>query len=129
MGEQMQITINVSDEQLADTLERAGSAYWVDRLRFEEVGADGQPWAPEHSGCWHALMAGRIPRVVVMLNETHNGNPRYAVTRDSVARAVAIIAAQYPHHLGAVCGDNDAADANTGDVLLQCASLGEVVYG
>lgn len=117
----MRIEILISDQQIADTLERAGSRYWVERLRFEDIG--------DAPSCWHALVRGKISRVVVFLNEPHEGETRKAVTLDTIRAAVALIADCYPQHMGGVCGDLNTADATTGDALLQCATLGALVYG
>jgi hypothetical protein len=41
--------------------------------------------------------------------------------------AVALMAAQYPHRFSELVGE--AADASTGDVLIQLAAFGELRYG
>lgn len=46
---------------------------------------------------------------------------------DGVGRGLQVMAEKYPRHFGNLISDND--DAETGDVLLQCSVLGEIVYG
>jgi hypothetical protein len=53
----------------------------------------------------------------------------YHLTSDKVLRGIQVIANRYPRHLGAVLGDSSKQDAETGDVLIQCALFGEVRYG
>lgn len=51
------------------------------------------------------------------------------LTLDKIQRAIQVIADKYPRHLGAVLGNQAMQDAETGDVLIQCALFGEVRYG
>ena len=45
----------------------------------------------------------------------------------AVTRGVQIMAQKYPHHFKAFVDEDD--DATTADVFLQCAVLGDVIYG
>ncbi len=119
------ITIEVPGQYLADVLEGAGSRYWCERLRFDAERCDGLT-------CWEALLAGKIDRVRVIVDpelEPDQRSKRYAVTRASLLRAVQVIRDKYPHHIAGVLGNDSVLDANTGDALLQCAALGDIVYG
>lgn len=121
----MQITINVPDRWIAETLERAGSTSWCKRLKF--------PTYDEtvHESCWHALVAGAIPRVRVFERDgvgSENGPVRRYVTLESIAKGVQLLRDLYPHHLGSVLGDEAHCDALTGDALLQVSALGDLVY-
>jgi hypothetical protein len=120
-----QVTIEVPGQYLADVLEGAGSRYWCERLRFDAERCDGLT-------CWEALLTGKIDRVRVIVDpelDPDQRSKRYAVTRASIVRAVQIIRDKYPHHLSAVLGETRMLDASSGDALLQCAALGEIVYG
>lgn len=44
-----------------------------------------------------------------------------------IKQGLRIMATEYPNHFGDLLSDN--ADQNTGDVMLQCIVLGEVLYG
>ncbi len=121
----MKLELEVKDKQLADVLDSAGSKYWCKELRWPD--ADFL----QDDTCWEALLAGRIDHVTVVEDRSEEGKGplRHKVTREKVAKAAQIILDKYPHHLGAVLGNSEDADAETGDVLLQCAALGDIVYG
>ena len=52
---------------------------------------------------------------------------KYRMDRDSMKRALDLMAEKYPRHFNDFMEEND--DANTGDVFLQLAYIGEVIYG
>lgn len=54
-------------------------------------------------------------------------NKEYRLNRAAVARGLAVMVRDYPAEISDIVHEND--DASTGDTLLQCALLGEVVYG
>jgi hypothetical protein len=51
----------------------------------------------------------------------------YKLTKRMVKRGVKIMAQKYPQHFSDMM--RESFDATTGDVLLQCAVLGDVIYG
>lgn len=51
----------------------------------------------------------------------------FVLTRERCLAAFQLMAEKHPHHWQAVCVEN--TDAETGDVFLQLAVLGDVVYG
>lgn len=62
----------------------------------------------------------------LLITDTDSGK-EYRLDRKAVERGLQVMAEKYPQHLSDIVHEND--DATTGDVLLQCALLGEVVYG
>jgi hypothetical protein len=44
-----------------------------------------------------------------------------------VRAGLQVLATKYPHHFADIVVDN--SDCTTGDVLVQCALFGEIVYG
>jgi hypothetical protein len=46
---------------------------------------------------------------------------------ESIRKGLQIMAEKYPNHFGDFIAENE--DATTGDVFLQCACYGEVLYG
>lgn len=115
----MKVQLNIPDTKLADVLEGAAARYWCEGLEF---GAHKAP------SCWHALMSGELPFVTVLEGWQDSERPRRRrVTRTKVAIAIDIMSREYPHILGEVCG-SEQQDANTGDVFLQLAALGELRY-
>jgi hypothetical protein len=53
--------------------------------------------------------------------------PDKILDRKAMMKGLSIMAKDYPHHFGDFMTEND--DATTGDVFLQCALYGEVIYG
>lgn len=47
--------------------------------------------------------------------------------REAVDRGLTVMRAKYPHHWSSFVHEDE--DAETGDVFIQCALLGDVVYG
>lgn len=60
-------------------------------------------------------------------SQGHAANARYRITPASLVRGLRIMAEKYPRHAARIL--EDSSDAETGDVLIQCATLGEIVYG
>lgn len=123
----MKITINVSDKTIAAVLEGACSRYWVDSLHWPDpTYVSG---ARPRSTCWELLLLGAIPYVQVEEDRSEERKPNrfHRVTRTRIAIAFDIMAREHPTTLGEACG-SDGLDANTGDLLLQLAALGEVKY-
>jgi hypothetical protein len=56
-----------------------------------------------------------------------NGQKSWVLNRKTLARGARVMAEKYPHHWANAVRDN--ADAETGDVFLQCCLFGELVYG
>ena len=54
-------------------------------------------------------------------------NQRWRLDREAVARGLQLMAEKYPNHFGDFANENE--DAITGDVFLQLALFGELVYG
>ena len=50
------------------------------------------------------------------------------VNAKSIKKAIQIINKKYNHHMGNII-NADYHDAETGDVLVQCAAFGEIVFG
>lgn len=123
----MKLQIEVSSEQLASVLQRAGISYWCKsyastlgpackQLAKDHRYLSAADFAPVTDGYWMVLEALEAPPV------------RWRLDAQKIARGIQVIADKYPHHLGAVFGDS-SADATTGDVLIQCAIFGELRYG
>jgi hypothetical protein len=123
----MKVTINITDSLIASVLDGAGSSYWCAGLSWPGYG-DGA--VSKAGGCWAALLADGIPFVTVEEDRSEEGgkNRFHRVTRGRIAIAFDIMAREYPKRLGECCSEL-GHDAETGDVLLQLAALGEVRYG
>ena len=92
---------------------------------FEDCECREDKWAK-------ALMHGK--GVVVydcyeMDNELNDGEEptKYHITMDNVKKGLEMMRDQYPRHYADLVEEND--DAITGDVFLQLAVFGELIYG
>ncbi len=61
------------------------------------------------------------------LQDFEDATARYSLTFAKIKKGLTIMASKYPRHFKSILEDN--TDAETADVLLQCALLGEIVYG
>lgn len=117
----MQITISheVTDEQIENLLDEAsrGSNYWcggVGELAYTSVCKD--------------IIAGKHQ---IKLIDWENKDKVYWFDVQNIKAGLKIMAEKYPKHFGDALGvgSDYNSDADTGDVFLQCALLGEVIYG
>ena len=106
--------VNVPDELIINALESADIGYWANVPR----GAD------------HAkLLSGAATALVYESEGPHDGKGagHHELTGDKVRAGLQVLASKYPHHFADIVGDN--SDCITGDVLVQCALFGEIIYG
>lgn len=64
---------------------------------------------------------------VVLYERHHDKQKWHRLDLEAIERGLEIMARDYPRHFSDFRSENE--DAITGDVFLQCALLGEVVYG
>jgi len=68
---------------------------------------------------------------VMLLGEDEEDEGKYEkqhkLTRKKLKKGLQVIASKYPHHMANIVRDN--TDAETGDVLIQCALFGDIIYG
>lgn len=94
-----------------------GSNYWVSSL--DRMGAISKAQAEYHhdvpfvEGGW-----------LEMIDED---GKKHRIDRAALLKGLEIMAREMPHNFADVLNEND--DAGTGDVFLQCATFGEVIYG
>lgn len=115
----------ISDQRIKDLLTNAfegGSNYWYRIKRCEprdnKTTADYEFWQldiPLDGGAVFIEVPGE------------GDNKEYRLDRAAIERAIALMPAQYPHHWADFLTENE--DATTGDVFLQLALFGEVIYG
>lgn len=133
-------TIQVSDEKLRGLLCSAfegGSNYWYMHTRnefppgvnYSDFREGGRFTLAEY---WHPLEL--IPFVdgcaLIITTEAAGADgdkTEYRLDRAALARGINVMALKYPRHFANVTTEN--ADAETGDVFLQCCLFGEIVYG
>lgn len=63
--------------------------------------------------------------VMLEVDEDQSGK-EYTLNLEALQKGMKIMAEKYPHHFSDFLADND--DSTTGDVFLQCALFGEILY-
>lgn len=122
----MDVTISIPDDTVANVIISAltsGIGHWCDKARVtgrKKGIPSGIFDKPEYERYFRPLQGGAL---IVREAETKQ---EHVVDRAAILRAIAIIGAKYPHHLSSMISDN--TDAVTGDVLIQCAALGDIKY-
>lgn len=110
----MQTVVQVADQLIANCLDSADIGYWAR--------------VPKGCGDHAELLKGNRTAVVIELDaDQRQPYARHTLTAEKVRKGVERMAAKYPHHMKNLLDDN--SDAETGDVLVQLALLGDIVYG
>jgi hypothetical protein len=100
-----------------------GSNYWIRRV--EVVTEPSEPCA-YHS---HSVFLGAALRVVLRdPGDVPGGQDAVKLlTLETLRDGMALLAQKWPHHVADLL--TNRGDATTGDVILQAAILGDLVYG
>jgi hypothetical protein len=113
------VRVEIDDRRLHDTLVSAiegGCNYWAS----VDVG--------RHEPDWANYFTAKL--TIIEESDESNGaiqGRTYQLSLDKLRSGVTTMANKYPHHFKDVMmGDGDAT---TGDVLVQCALFGTIVYG
>lgn len=117
----MEIKIEVTDQTIDDTLCAAfegGSAYWARIDRGTDRAAVGARYSHE------IPMRGGVLQLVCPDYPECIARP---LDRAAIAAGLKLMAEQHPRHFADMIGEN--GDATTGDVLVQLAVFGELVFG
>ena len=110
----MHANLSISDELIINAVDAADIGYWARVV----LGADTAK-----------MLKGEATAIIFEKDGscTGKGDGRHELTGETIRAALKIIAEKYPHHLSSITEAN--ADYETGDVIIQCALLGEIVYG
>ena len=118
------ITIAVTEQQIENTLCSAlegGSNYWCEiRGYIHQEPTRQQPYAPSY------LTTPLSPFGKLILFDKEE-EKEMELTREKLIEGVRVMAQKYPKHFGDMMSEE--GDSTTGDVFLQCALFGEVIYG
>ncbi len=112
------VRVEMNDQRLHDTLVSAlegGVNYWA----TVDVGP--------HEPNWANYFTAKL--TVTEASDERNGainGKTYQLSIDKLRSGLTTMANKYPHHFRDVMMEND--DATTGDVLVQCALFGTIVY-
>lgn len=127
----MKAEVEIPDDVIAGTLcsgvEGGLTRCWCVKIRrLDKIPAKLLPtFGDSVSMTYYQIPAG----VVWEVTEQYDDEPAVAHRLDaaSLARGLKILGEKYPHHLAAIVGES--GDAITGDVLIQCATIGDIKYG
>jgi hypothetical protein len=72
---------------------------------------------------WPLSVGGRL----FVTNKFDDEGEDGFLDRESIQKGLQVMAERYPKHFADFIAEND--DGDTGDVFLQCAVLGQLVYG
>lgn len=126
------ITRTITWDRVRDILCNAlegGSNYWYHIKKFVEPPGGLKPWKDEKRTFRHLdcpLSEGGAIHVVDA-GEEEEDREVYVVNRESLARAIRLMAEKFPAYLEEIIEEND--DGDTGDCLLQLACFGEMRLG
>lgn len=104
-----------------------GSGYWCVEYAYGHTPAFDNPDKHPAYACEDFWVKGGI---VNFKYENYEDGPEIGVKHlscNTLAWGLGIMADKYPNHFGDLLSEND--DADTHDVLLQCALFGETIFG
>jgi len=64
---------------------------------------------------------------ILMKDKYGDSEKVYRLDKEALARGLTVMGEKYPSHMANFMEEND--DAITGDVFIQCALLGDIIYG
>ena len=123
----MKLTVQVDDQRLADTLTSAlegGIGYWgtiVKYIKPEKLAFRSDPEVVFRHIDYPMNEGGGL---VIEVED----DGKYTLDLEALKRGVKLMSEKYTRHFADMMSESNA-DATTGDVLVQCALFGEIVYG
>lgn len=127
----MLVSVEIKDQDLADNIcagIEGGINYWCRSYRHvatpEQEQAARAATDDKESRYWQYL----LPMHGGSLVFTDDEGGKHVLDGAALARGVALIAEKFAHHMPGIV-DAGLGDASTGDVLIQCSVLGDIVYG
>jgi len=127
----VQVPIEITSENIQNLLTSAfegGANYWVRSVNLDRSDNPPKPglvwWGTDEvfEGDFEATITFDDPD-----GDEGNGEGSAKLTWESIHRGLRVMARKEPHHFADVIRND--TDAVTGDVFMQCALLGGVVYG
>lgn len=127
--EKVTMPVEIKMERIADLLcggfDGGMTAQWARIVKYEWAKGTKRPEHPY-------VEAAFLPGCAVIIEDAYERKgkkpgPTYRLDRDALLNGLRIMADKYPFHFAAWINEND--DAITGDVFIQCCTLGDIVYG
>ena len=126
----IQRPVQITHNQIAGLLCIAfegGSGYWA-RAEVAYTPTDAEMTDSETYGDWAGYdfyMVNHPDFKFTLTDLTHDTT--HTVSLETLKKGLKVMAEKYTRHFDDFINEND--DADTGDVFLQCAVFGEVIYG
>ncbi len=121
----IKVEVEVKEEIIENNLVAAlegGSNYWYEIVGYKNK----KPQRKEPY--WSAYITTPLSEDGVLKIKDNEGKGKvYNLTRNKLIKGLKVMANKCPIHFGEIM--NEDGDATTGDVFLQCALFGEVIYG
>lgn len=127
-------TVEVTNDRVLDLLVTAfegGSNYWIQEVisnppagtKYEDFKSGGKHEPDEYYPAYQILpfVGGSL---TIIDNED---GTKYCLNSTAIKDGLQLMASKYPRHWENFIDNND--DAETADVFLQCATMGDVVFG
>lgn len=108
----MRITIEISDQKIADCLEAASSSEWAKIVRYP------QNMLP--------VVQGAVTAVLEEWGDEDKCIELHTLNSINISKGLRVLAEEYPNTLGDIIQED--CDMYTGDLLIQCALFGEEKY-
>lgn len=131
----MDVTVKVDESHIGNALcagFEGGVGYWAEITGYDYP-AHAVAFLEEHAGMTtpQVIKYADYPLSIdgaVLLRDMEGGSNRtnYRLDRVAIQRGLQVLANKYPNTLASIMSDD--ADSNDGDVLIQCAIFGKVMY-
>ena len=133
--DQSSLTINrplhITHNQIAGLLCTAfegGSGYWARaEVAYTPTDADLKDEATYGDWAGYEFYMVNHPEFKFTLTDLHHPDETHTVNLETLNKGLKVMAKKYSRHFEDFINENE--DAITGDVFLQCAVFGEVIYG
>ena len=124
----MKIEMEISDKRIADLLVTGLEGGYMAPLCITKIypgHGDGDPWSGDYTPDY--IRAPFSKGGGVGFEDEEEPGEEMVLTREKMEKGLQIMSEKYPQHFSDFIRENE--DAITGDVFLQCALLGDIVYG
>ncbi len=118
----------ISDHRMADLLCAAlegGIGHWACLIKTELGEEDVKPWGDDYTPKY--IQAPFCTGGSLTFCDVEDEDTVWTLTRDGMQEGLDTMTEKYPNRTADFLAEND--DAETGDVFVQCALLGDIDYG
>lgn len=125
------VTVKVTEKRIQDLLGCAfegGIGYWACIVAYKADGKEtrDRTGLPQYPYLTQPLAPGGAVILVDRENRNDKKAERWTLDREAVQKGLQVMATDWPEHWANFIKENE--DATTGDVFVQCALFGKLVY-